>query len=137
MRRFLSNWILENLYSFFHITGTAAQDWIEYNGHEYYFQTESEDDDFHAARDFCQQNFGELASILDQNEQDFIAGNVSLETKIQPEKRRKWKWKRYRLQINSYRESNLMFTLSSEKRLKKKSISRSLSHLLSSSVNEP
>ena len=86
MRGFLSNWILENLYSFFHITGTAAQDWIEYNGHEYYFQTESEDDDFYAARDFCQQNFGELASILDQNEQDFIAGNVSLETKIQPEK---------------------------------------------------
>ena len=60
------------------LPGTAAQDWVVYNGHEYYFHTESEGDDFHSARDFCQQNFGEIASILDQEEQDFIANNVSL-----------------------------------------------------------
>ena len=32
---------------------------------------------WHEARDICQQNFGELVSILDDDEKDFVAGLVS------------------------------------------------------------
>ena len=53
-----------------------AQEWESLNGFEYMVDSSSLIT-WHEARDICQQNFGELVSILDDGEKDFVAGLVS------------------------------------------------------------
>ena len=55
---------------------SCAQEWELFNGFEYIVDSSSLIT-WHEARDICQQNFGELVSILDDDEKDFVAGLVS------------------------------------------------------------
>ena len=54
-----------------------GQDWVEYNNYEYYVNPLVEDQlTWHQARDFCQQRYGELVSIQDTDERDFVVQQV-------------------------------------------------------------
>ena len=68
----------------------SCQEWLPHSGHEYYFSTLNDEVDrmWYDARSLCMSQGGDLASIHDSEEKDFIFETVNCQFKLNVQKLR-------------------------------------------------